>query len=87
MFWDGEATPSVNVPLVDFFCDPAGLREQVNTALVNKRHRFNCYFPMPFRRSARVKLVYDGPFRLERPSGESCPARLCHVPLASESRG
>ena len=61
MFWDGEATPSVNVPLVDFFCDPAGLREQVNTALVNKRRGFNCYFPMPFRRSARVELVYDGP--------------------------
>ena len=45
MFWDGEATPSVNVPLVDFFCDPAGLREQVNTALVNKRRGFNCLFP------------------------------------------
>ncbi|MGC8639260.1 MAG: glycoside hydrolase family 172 protein [Isosphaeraceae bacterium] len=61
MFWDDEATPSVNVPLVDFFCDPAGLREEVNTALVNKRRGFNCYFPMPFRRSARVELVYDGP--------------------------
>ena len=61
MFWDDEPTPSVNVPLVDFFCDPAGLREEVNTALVNKRRGFNCYFPMPFRRSARVELVYDGP--------------------------
>jgi D-arabinan exo alpha-(1,3)/(1,5)-arabinofuranosidase (non-reducing end) len=61
IFWDGEATPSVNVPLVDFFCDPAGLREEVNTALVNKRRGFNCYFPMPFRRSAKVELVYDGP--------------------------
>jgi hypothetical protein len=61
MYWDGETSPSVDCPLVDFFCDPAGLREEVNTALVNKRRGFNAYFPMPFRKSARVELVYDGP--------------------------
>ncbi len=61
MFWDGETSPSVEVPLVDFFCDPAGLREQVNTALVNKRRGFNAYFPMPFRRAAKIELLYDGP--------------------------
>ncbi len=63
MYWDGETTPSVDVPVVDFFCDPAGLREQVNTALVNKRRGFNAYFPMPFRRAARIELVYDGPLQ------------------------
>jgi len=36
---------SVDVPLVDFFCDPAGLREEVNTALVNKRAASTLYFP------------------------------------------
>ena len=61
MYWDGESSPSVDVPLVDFFCDPAGLREQVDTALVNKRRGFNAYFPMPFRRSAKIELLYDGP--------------------------
>ena len=61
MYWDGESEPSVDCPLVDFFCDPAGLREEVNTALVNKRRGFNAYFPMPFRKSARIELVYDGP--------------------------
>jgi len=61
MYWDGETTPSVDCPLVDFFCDPAGTREMVNTALVNKRRGFNAYFPMPFRKSARIELVYDGP--------------------------
>lgn len=60
-YWDGETAPSVDCPLVDFFCDPAGLREEVNTALVNKRRGFNAYFPMPFRTSARIELVYDGP--------------------------
>lgn len=61
IYWDGEASPSVDAPLVDFFCDPAGLREEVNTALVNKRRGFNAYFPMPFRKSGRIELVYDGP--------------------------
>ena len=61
MYWDGENTASVDCPLVDFFCDPAGLREEVNTALVNKRRGFNAYFPMPFRVSAKIELVYDGP--------------------------
>jgi hypothetical protein len=61
IYWDGEASPSVDCPLVDFFCDPAGLREKVNTVLVNKRRGFNAYFPMPFRKSARIELVYDGP--------------------------
>lgn len=61
MYWDGEETPSVDCPLVDFFCDPGGYRENVNTELVNKRRGFNCYFPMPFRKSAKVELVYDGP--------------------------
>jgi len=61
MYWDDESEPSVDCPLVDFFCDPAGLREQVNTALVNKRRGFNAYFPMPFRKSAKIVLVYDGP--------------------------
>jgi hypothetical protein len=60
VWWDGEREPSVDVPLVDFFCDPNGLRESVNTALVNKRRGFNAYFPMPFRKTAKVELVYDG---------------------------
>ena len=61
IYWDGEREPSVDCPLVDFFCDPAGLKDEVNTALVNKRRGWNAYFPMPFRKSARVELVYDGP--------------------------
>jgi len=60
MYWDGETSPSVDVPLVDFFCDPAGLRDSVNTSLVNKRRGFNAYFPMPFRKSAKIELVYEG---------------------------
>ena len=60
-YWDGETSPSIDCPLVDFFCDPAGLRDEVNTGLVNKRRGFNAWFPMPFHTSARIELVYDGP--------------------------
>lgn len=60
IYWDGETSPSVDCPLVDFFCDPAGTRDVVNTAFVNVRRGFNCYFPMPFQKSARVELVYEG---------------------------
>ncbi|HEV2320455.1 MAG TPA: glycoside hydrolase family 172 protein [Verrucomicrobiae bacterium] len=61
IYWDGETNPSVDCPMVDFFCDPNGERDVVNTALVNVRRGFNCYFLMPFRKSAKVELVYDGP--------------------------
>ncbi len=37
------------------------MRAEVNTALVNKRRGWNAYFPMPFRKAAKVELVYDGP--------------------------
>src|SRR5271169_5155155 len=37
IYWDGEASPSLDCPLVDFFCDPAGPQDEVNTALVNVR--------------------------------------------------
>jgi hypothetical protein len=60
MYWDDEKEPSVDCPMVDFFGDPAGMREQVNTALVNKRRGYNAYFPMPFRKSARILLIYEG---------------------------
>ena len=60
MYWDGETSPSVDCPFVDFFCDPAGTREVVSTQLVNKRRGYNAYFPMPFRKSAKIELVYDG---------------------------
>lgn len=56
IWWDGEAKPSVESPLVDFFCDPNGVLERVDTALVNKKRGWNAYFPMPFAKSARIEL-------------------------------
>lgn len=59
VYWDGEKEPSVNVPLVDFFCDPNGTMEEIDTVLVDKKRGWNAYFPMPFRKSARIVLYCD----------------------------
>ena len=83
IFWDGETTPSVDCPLVDFFCDPNGEHDSVNSAFVNVRQGFNAYFPMPFRKSARVELLYDGPL----PAGQEladitpCYSYVCYRTL------
>ncbi|MGE5558816.1 MAG: glycoside hydrolase family 172 protein [Bacillota bacterium] len=63
MYWDGEKNPSVEVPLGDFFCNGFNTRANV-LALpinVNPSGGFNCYFPMPFRRHARMTVENRAP--------------------------
>ena len=57
-YWDGEAAPSVEVPLGDFFANGHGLRYNVNSLMVavNPSGGFNAYWPMPFRASARITV-------------------------------
>ena len=74
IWWDGERQPSVQAPLTDFFCDPNGALERVETALTNKKRGWNCYFPMPFARRARVEVENDNP---RYPSG-SWSANPCY---------
>jgi hypothetical protein len=58
MYWDDEATPSVETPLGDFFCN--GWSERCNISslpiAVNPAGGFNSYWEMPFRRQARISL-------------------------------
>ncbi len=58
MYWDGEADPSVEVPLGDFFCCGFGKGCEVNSLpiSVNPKRSMNCYFPMPFRTSAKITI-------------------------------
>ncbi|MGC8784669.1 MAG: glycoside hydrolase family 172 protein [Armatimonadota bacterium] len=58
MYWDDESTPSVEVPLGDFFCNGHGLRYNVVSlpVAVNPSGGFNCYLPMPFRKRARITI-------------------------------
>ncbi len=74
IYWDGEKSPSVQSPLVDFFCDPNGALERVDSALVNKKRGWNCYFPMPFAKSVRVELEMDS----QRYPGGSWSANPCY---------
>ncbi|MDW8352455.1 MAG: glycoside hydrolase family 172 protein [Anaerolineae bacterium] len=58
MYWDGEAMPSVETPVGDFFCCGWGVRCNVASlaVCVNPAGGFNAYWEMPFRRSARITL-------------------------------
>ena len=57
-YWDGEATPSVEVPLGDFFSLGHALRYKVNSlpVAVNPSGGMNCYWPMPFSKGARITV-------------------------------
>jgi hypothetical protein len=83
IYWDDESEPSVDCPFVDFFCNPDDTNKIVNTAFVNVNRGYNAYFPMPFRKSARVELVYDGPLPPgpELVSMMPCYSYVCHRTL------
>lgn len=58
VYWDGETTPSVEVPLGDFYAMGLGEFAQVNSAAVavNPGAGFNTYWEMPFRKHARITV-------------------------------
>lgn len=58
MYWDGEETPSVEVPLGDFFCCGFGKACIVNSMpiVVNPNRGMNCYWSMPFASHARITV-------------------------------
>jgi hypothetical protein len=63
IFWDGEAHPSVEVPLGDFFGLCHGIGYYAINSLylsVQEQAGYNSYFPMPFARSARIELDATG---------------------------
>ena len=57
-YWDGEATPSVEVPVGDFFGMGWGQYSPLQSlaVCVNPGSAFNCYWPMPFRHKCRITL-------------------------------
>jgi Protein of unknown function (DUF2961) len=68
MFWDGSESPCVEVPTGDFFGVGHGVIKEYWSLPLTMSPRdgrgFNCYFPMPFNRDARVELTNDGDRRL-----------------------
>ena len=70
-YWDGEKSPSILVPLGDFFCLGHSITGNFQslpfTVSANEQSNLkwgapaalNCYLPMPFRSGARVELVNE----------------------------
>jgi hypothetical protein len=58
MYWDGEKTPSVEVPVGDFFAMGWGKYAHISSlpVCVNPGSAFNSYWPMPFRKGATLTL-------------------------------
>jgi len=58
MYWDGETEPSVEVPVGDFFAMGWGKYAPISSLAicVNPGSAFNSYWPMPFRKKARITL-------------------------------
>jgi hypothetical protein len=86
IFWDGETNPSVESPLVDFFCDPDGSLEHVSSALVNKMRGWNAWFEMPFAKSARVEVTNDNPRYPALWQVNPCYAYVMYRPLKKVAR-
>ncbi|MBI5095673.1 MAG: DUF2961 domain-containing protein [Candidatus Hydrogenedentes bacterium] len=62
VYWDGEETPSIEVPIGDFFCMGWGQYAPVNSlpVCVNPGSAFNCYWEMPFRKHCRMTFENIG---------------------------
>jgi Protein of unknown function (DUF2961) len=65
MYWDGEQLPAVESPIGDFFGLGFGeyFMYESGPLSIGSQKALNCYFPMPFRRSARITITNEG----ERP--------------------
>ena len=63
IYWDGETEPSVESPIGDFFCCGFSQRQKVVSLPmnVNPTGGMNCYFPMPFRKHAKITIENRGP--------------------------
>jgi hypothetical protein len=58
MYWDAETDPSVEVPVGDFFAMGWGKYSRLSSlaVCVNPGSAFNSYWPMPFRKNAKLTL-------------------------------
>ena len=59
IYWDGNPRPGVEAPVGDFFANCFGRRDAVDSlaVVVDHGNSYNCFWNMPFRKSARVEIV------------------------------
>jgi hypothetical protein len=62
MYWDGETDPSVETPIGDFFGLGLGVYYKWHSAVlsVGSTNALNCFFPMPYRKHARITVTNEG---------------------------
>src|ERR1039457_6988836 len=62
IYWDGKDKPSVETPVGDFFGLNLGQYSLYQSAFLNcsSVQALNCYFAMPFRKSARITVTNEG---------------------------
>jgi hypothetical protein len=56
-YWDDQTTPSVEAPISDFFGNSHGRLSPFDSeflTVAEKQGGFNCYFPMPFKKKAKL---------------------------------
>jgi len=62
IYWDGQKEPAVEAPLGDFFAVGHGMSVNVNSSRVATSsfgRAYNCYWMMPFKKSARVTMTNE----------------------------
>jgi hypothetical protein len=59
IYWDGSDRPGVEAPVGDFFANSFGKRSSVMSlpVVVEDADSYNCFWHMPFRKSARVEII------------------------------
>jgi len=62
IYWDGDSLPAVEAPIGDFF--GLGLGEyftyESGPLSVGSQKALNCFFPMPFHKSAKITITNEG---------------------------
>lgn len=61
IYWDGETSPSVEVPLTDFFAIGHDIFAPVNSIPIvdNPSSALNSFWPMPFRKHVKITVTND----------------------------
>lgn len=61
MYWDGDENPSVECPVGDFFCNSWRQSQNILTQPINVNPYggLNCFFPMPFKKHAKITVTND----------------------------
>ncbi len=68
MYWDGEEHPSVEAPIGDFFGIGHGLDipfDSLPVRVTSDGRGRNCYWPMPFKKSAKITVTNEGRLRTD----------------------